>query len=384
MSFTYVKVTTLSPIYLDAFYAKHPGLDELSHAEQFARINEDAHFWADDISRHLRGQGVDAHEILYNCDPLQQAWAREHGSQASGMDLLMEQLRALRPDMVFLHVSYPLYKNLVGRVRSEVPTVRSIQGNICVGFGKEHFPLFRSLDFVLTCDPGLCQRLKEAGANPYHIYHGFEHGRLPRVRDNAGHPERDVLFAGSLVMSDHYHLRRREALSRLVDLGVDLDILCNPVEVRHQTPDSLRPRMRPGLYGIEMLRALSRARIVFNIHIDAVGGHASNLRLFEATGVGSCLVTDRQEDLGILFQEDVEVAAYSSPEECAEKIRWLLDHPAERQAMAAAGQHRTLAEHRLEQRVELMHDMLHRELARAPRRQGQAAMPGQPAPEVRP
>jgi len=63
------------------------------------------------------------------------------------------------------------------------------------------------------------------------------------------------------------------------------------------------------------------------------------------TGVAGCLLTDWKPNLGEMFAIDKEVVAYRSIAECIEKGRWLLEHPAERRAIAAAGQARTLREH---------------------------------------
>jgi len=69
------------------------------------------------------------------------------------------------------------------------------------------------------------------------------------------------------------------------------------------------------------------------------------MRLFEATGVGSCLVTDWRKNIRELFEPDREVVTYRSPEECVEKATWLLDHPRERLEIARAGQARALKDH---------------------------------------
>ena len=49
------------------------------------------------------------------------------------------------------------------------------------------------------------------------------------------------------------------------------------------------------------------------------------MRLFEATGAGACLITDRKVNLPAMFEPDVEVVTYSSVEECSEKVRYLLE-----------------------------------------------------------
>ena len=62
------------------------------------------------------------------------------------------------------------------------------------------------------------------------------------------------------------------------------------------------------------------------------------MRLYEATGVGSLLITDQKDNLGELFEVGKEVVAYSSIEEAAELIRYYLDHPDEASEIARAGQ----------------------------------------------
>jgi spore maturation protein CgeB len=106
--------------------------------------------------------------------------------------------------------------------------------------------------------------------------------------------------------------------------------------------------------------------VTLNCHgaID-VCGHAStsianNLRLYEATGVGTCLVTDWKENLPELFEPGQEVVAYRSIEECIEKVRHLLSHESERARIAAAGQARTLREHTYQRRMEELLTILER------------------------
>ena len=75
------------------------------------------------------------------------------------------------------------------------------------------------------------------------------------------------------------------------------------------------------------------------------------MRLFEATGVGTCLLTDWKENLSELFEIDREIVTYKSVDECIEKAKWLLEHPQERELIAKAGQARTLKDHTFAQRA---------------------------------
>lgn len=107
-------------------------------------------------------------------------------------------------------------------------------------------------------------------------------------------------------------------------------------------------RAKPPVFGVEMFQRLRDSLVVLNNHIDTSPASASNMRLFEATGVGACLLTDWKESLIELFEPDEEVLTYRSTEECVEKVRYILEHKDERRHIAAAGQRRTLGEHTFE------------------------------------
>jgi spore maturation protein CgeB len=79
------------------------------------------------------------------------------------------------------------------------------------------------------------------------------------------------------------------------------------------------------------------------------------MRLFEACGVGTCQLTDYREEVVHAFEPDTEVVIYRSIDECIEKARWLLEHPAERRKIGLAGQTRALREHTVSRRAEQIH-----------------------------
>jgi len=99
------------------------------------------------------------------------------------------------------------------------------------------------------------------------------------------------------------------------------------------------------VYGIEFVSVLRRSKITLNVHGNLPDGHAGNMRLFEATGCGACLVTEDLPGLQALFAPDSEVVTYTTAAECAERVRFLLEHDSARAANAAAGQARAFCDH---------------------------------------
>ncbi|MBI5346626.1 MAG: glycosyltransferase family 1 protein [Chlamydiae bacterium] len=120
----------------------------------------------------------------------------------------------------------------------------------------------------------------------------------------------------------------------------------------------------PTVFGIDMYRILSQSKITFNIHAMQAEGTVDNIRMFQATGMKACLLTDRGSNLKELFEEDKEVVAYSSIDECIEKVNYLLSHKKTRRGIAENGQKRTLKDHnvmnRCQQINEIMLDFLYK------------------------
>jgi spore maturation protein CgeB len=105
-------------------------------------------------------------------------------------------------------------------------------------------------------------------------------------------------------------------------------------------------------WGIEMYEIMKASRMTLNCHIDVAESYANNQRLFEATGVGTLLVTDMKQNLHEMFEPGKEVVTYRTPEECVEVIKHYLEHVDEGEAIARAGHERTLREHTYYRRMQ--------------------------------
>ncbi len=57
-------------------------------------------------------------------------------------------------------------------------------------------------------------------------------------------------------------------------------------------------------WGLEMYRKLAKSKIRLNCHEEIAGNYASNMRLYKATGMGACLITDWKENLPNIFEPD--------------------------------------------------------------------------------
>ncbi|MCA1641772.1 MAG: glycosyltransferase, partial [Acidobacteria bacterium] len=294
------------------------------------------------------------------------------------------------------------------RLRDENPSLRLILG--WCGAPYSDPSVFRACDAVLSCVPELVEHFRAEGHRCHHLDHAFEPRILERL-DLTAEPSVDFSFIGSIVNQRRFHLGRERLLTDLVErtdlriwseveqatprdrrrewarkwsrggvrwaerVGVPPAFLASAPLVWRATNFASRPapaplvgnrvarRARPPLFGLDMFRQLRASRVALNTHIDISTDNASNMRLFEATGVGACLLTDWKANLPRLFEPDTEVVTYRGAEECVEKVKYLLEHERERRAISAAGQHRALRDHTFARRAERLDGIIQEEIA---------------------
>ena len=84
--------------------------------------------------------------------------------------------------------------------------------------------------------------------------------------------------------------------------------------------------------------------------------------MFEATGVGTCLLTDTGWNMKDLYEPDNEVVTYTSVDEAIEKVNYLLENENERASIANAGQKKTLSSHTIFHRCQLIDEVFQSKL----------------------
>jgi len=349
--------TYYSP-FLKDFVAKHSELARSSYKERHAALMGSHFAESDSYSHYLAKLGHLGVEIIANADFLQQQWARENGlREKQPFRILAEQIKLERPDVLYIQNITWLDNAQLNALREYV---RLIVGQIAS-------PLPSNLDFsgfdlILSSFPHFVRFFRNNGVPSEYFRLAFD----TRVIDAAGiihlSPSVPLTFVGGLTSRHHGGTVLLEGLAQQLPLrvwGYGGDSLA--------ANSPLRKVFQGSAWGLEMYQVLANSRLAFNRHIDVAGRFANNLRLYEATGVGACLVTDTRENLSELFEPDREVVTYRDLEECLDKCRYLLDHEKERLAIAQAGQKRTLAEHTWAHRMQELDEILTRYLNRPSR-----------------
>lgn len=353
-------------------------------------------------SKHLQDLGVDAVDLFVDVEPLQKAWARDHQVAYNSSNWLYEiavaQARHYKPDVLFLQDLYLFDADFRRELRQAISNRPFIVGWRTAQ--TEDFGLFGDVDLILTAARDFVPKFLREGVDADWLPFAFEPSLLAEV--DWGTRDLPFTFVGKVgdVTGSHVHrnallqelLRRtsleiwgfvdpppstpprkaaRAAIYRTNQL---LSLLRIPQEARAEIPfirrgagwlagprsttsSDKQSRFHGSVFGLSNYSVLGRSEVTFNCHIDGVES-ASNMRLFEATGMGACLLTDRKRGLDELFKPDLEVVTYGSKAECLENVTYLLNEPSQRTAIAQAGQSRALRDHTYEQRARRLNEIL--------------------------
>ena len=340
------------------FYHRQADVQELDFERHRRRFMGEGFGTADAMSVNLRLLGHEAEEVVVNAVPMQAAWAREHGvSTAEGVpnwhpEILAEQVRVIRPDLLYVQEISPVRDEFWSQVR---PHVRLLVGQVActIPAGRD----FSAYDLIVSSWRPLIDHFLRQGRSAEYLPLGFDH----RVLDRLGTVGRQwgVSFVGGLGAVHPERTRLIEHLCRNVELDVwGYHMGDDPL------PETTATRHRGSAWGLDMYRILAGSRITINQHglIEVAGRsddrYANNQRLFEATGVGTLLITDPKENLAELFAPGQEVVTYRDPDDCVEQVQHLLKDETRRRAIAEAGQQRTLREHTYAQRMEQLANLL--------------------------
>jgi len=387
--------------YLRDFYAERPQLETQAYSTQHQILIDDCFGSSDFWTQALNKLDYQTTDVIANAEPLQKQWARENDLSFDDNHWLYSiaaaQIKKFRPRVLLVADYSTFTAEFLRNIKRECPSIRLVLG--WCGAPYDDSSVFGEWNIVLSCIPELVADFRSKGHRSFHVNHAFAPRILDQL-DSVSPPSVDFAFVGSILKQSRFHIGRERILSELVR-HTDLQIWS---EVKHISPkqsgdnfvrrkarramnaatsagvpeyffnslpfvkrvapeqsfaataeqeidERISRRTRPPVFGIKMFQLLRQSRVVLNTHIDVSPLSASNMRLFEATGVGACLLTDWKENLAELFEPDKEVLTYRSTAECVEKIRYILEHEQERRAIAAAGQRRTLREHNFDNRA---------------------------------
>lgn len=332
--------------YLAYFYNKYPESLNLSFQEHHQMIFDDHFSYQASLAKYMNSQGIKTEFVIANAEILQKQWALECNFSSFSKnnwerEILLAQIKQFKPDilwMMFLSDYFGLF------VQSALQYCKKV----ILWLGS---PIIKKIDtsgfsVLLTENPNTLKSVQNQFEKVIVTKPGFDSVILEKL----GQVEKKhkLVFIGQVTRAHH---RRVEILAYLVKNGIDIKIfgitggmrsLYKMSVLRHSLSHIIKRRdiskgvrsfknafvksdyeknlsfiensYQYPVFGIDYYRTLAESNISLNIHIDCSGEYSGNMRMFETTGVGSCLLTDDKVNNEELFQTGKEILIFDSKE----------------------------------------------------------------------
>lgn len=379
-----IMLTKYYPQYLEYFYNKHPESSGLPFQEHRQMIFDDHFSWPADLSLYMNTQGIETHFVIANAEALQKKWVKENNFKNysySGWEkeIVLKQIMDFKPDVLWIDAIFDYFgdfiksalhycKKVVVWVSCATPANLDVTG----------------ISVLITSQPDILEDKQHLFDKVVITYPGFNHTILNKLENVE--KVHDLVFIG-LVSPDHQ--RRAQVLAYLIENGIDIKIfgifsgmrsfgvvntirqVAGHILKRRDIPEgiqffrngllksvyqknleTIKTAYQGSLFGLDYYRALAAARIGINIHSDVSGDHSDNMRMFETTGVGTCLLTNDSPTNGIIFQPEKEILTFKSEEHLLDILKNINFNSQKIQDIADAGQQKTLKDHSIERMFE--------------------------------
>jgi spore maturation protein CgeB len=338
--------------FLASFYKDNPQFLSLSYNEMFELLMDQ--YFADTGAAYfyLRKHKQDSFIIISNCEPLQKQWALENGVDYSEMNWQMEiafaQVKWYKPDVFYLESVFEYFGGFIGEIRAfckyivswiSTPFSASLQLN--------------GIDLFLSSTPDFIDSFRKQGFKAEYMLPAFDSRILKQINNPK---QKDISFSFVGGWSE-IHVNRKNALQQLVSTTPielwgygykktysrrKLDYYKNWLFPKNK---DIVKRYNGEVWGLKMFDILQRSLITFNIHESLLKGNVGNMRMFEATGVGTLILNDFGHNLNSLFEVGKEVESYRSIPEAIEKCYYFMTNPEKAMKIGEMAQIRTLKDY---------------------------------------
>jgi len=274
------------------------------------------------------------------------AYMREEMVKAHHRNL-GKRILEFEPDLV-IGTDRKVHSACVNFVKEQRPKLPAVQVNVdqLTTLGRQHVFLAR-YDAYFTKDRFIHRFMKDKlSLRTYYLPESFNpsYHTVPEYSKDEAETKTDI---DVLTMGGLYPYRAK-FLERLLEADINLTIFGRSFSYfTGEWSSAFRNEFITGARKSELIYG---AKVVLNnMHYAEI--EAVNCKFFEIMGSAGCQLCDNKPVIPEHARPGHEVMTFDSVDECIDKIRYLLERPGERHAMAHAARQRALAEHTYEHRL---------------------------------
>ncbi len=341
------------PRFLKKFEQKRTQLNSLSYSSRLKLLNQQLFATFDSYPKAWKKLGHEVQQIIVNAPFLQKKWAEENNIKLNSIsdkiipkiplfrgkyrhqwetEVLLSQIDKFKPDVIYMMDPVYLSASFLQKIKK---STKLLVGQIASPLsGKEQFEPF---DLIISSLPNLVKTINQWGIKSEYVPLGFEPTVIKKIPPQK--TKYNITFIGGLTKN---HTSRIELLNTL---GSQLKIDFFGYGIKFLKPNLPYLKYHGETWGKDMYKKLLQSKITINNHIDVAQNYANNMRLFEATGCGTLLLTDQKQNLHQYFDVGKEVVVYRDLNNLIDQLKLLLNNDKLRNKIALAGQTRTLKDH---------------------------------------
>ncbi len=345
-------------------------LSTQNYSERLNLLLQKKYYQADSLALALEKLGNKTEIIIPDCNPLQKQWANENNKvlyakwnlqapirsyrtrvlkenntfDSIRQEILKEQLKQLKPDVVFVYSGIWIEKLLLKNLKKQ--SVKLVLQWSCTIEGRWNNLAFNEFDLITTSSQNILQHFQSKKIPALLIQQAFDEQILEKIK-TSNKTKKNAVFIGSF--SSLHHQNRIELLDYLSQKS-EIDIFC-PDLPNEESFKNIASKRKGSVDGIEMFDTYTQYNIAIHFPGNEFMNDAGAKRLFEVTGIGVLLLCAHQNNLSTYFKPGEEIVTFISKEDCLEKINYYIANPEIRKKIALAGQKRTLKDHSFSNRA---------------------------------
>ena len=312
---------------------------------------------------------------------LQKHWCKSNGINIKNktnwyFDIIVEQINFYKPDILFLSSEALLSGSQVKFLKNNFSFIRKIILWTGVLNSLNNNDLIKNVDEVFTSSKNIYDKLKLVKKVQL-IYFAFDKSILKHIKDVK--KKHEIIFLGNIFLERELHGIRSEILNYLAK-NHKIDFFSNlknysfknffknfvyklfklseyknfnffkEINFYNNLYKLKKINLSNNLYGLKQFEKLNQYWMILNTHANNIN-YSSNIRLFEATGVGSCLFTENSENISDLFEVNEEIITYENKEDLNEKINYFKRNTSELEKIGKNAQKKVLKKHIFEERI---------------------------------
>lgn len=341
--------------FLDKFYVSFPNFSSLSYDKMLDLLL--SQYFADTGAAHffVNKSGHESFIIIANCELLQKQWAKENdllfNESNWEKEIALAQIKFFKPTVFYIESIFSYYGLFIKEVKQHCNLIAAW---ISTPFTEE-LPL-NDIDVIFSSTQDFVKLFNQKGLKSYYLLPAFDSRVLEKIR-NPQPKSIPISFVGGW---SNVHINRKLLLSFFAK-NTPLKIWGYGYEKFYSRktlafyknyffPDNpeINKAFVKEVWGLEMFDVLQKSLITLNIHESLLNGDVGNMRMFEASGVGTMLLNDYGNNLSQLFEIDKEIVTYKSFPEALEKYNYYSQHADKAIEIGLNAQKRTLKDYNYE------------------------------------